>query len=481
MYLARETEALEPLPTQKTYQYKLYPNAQRISAHRFAAAMLVSDILALVLTGIVPIIAYKGMGATSSSPYLAVIGGGLFLFLLLSRVLNVYRTKHVFSWRHTMPRAAASLLFTFFALTMISVATKTTADYSRVWFFSWLSLSLVLIVSLRAVMLAVAEAKLTKGACHQRALIITCGANTFTGAQLALETANRIRAVGKIIAHDLASIPELGPYIQKLDPQVIVLNVPWFQVEAAMGHLTALSRHPVEVLVLPQASVGVQKIIRLRRLGQQTFFQMAEPPLVGWDRVIKRVEDVVVASLALLITAPVLLLTALAIKWDSPGPVLFKQMRAGFNGRLVEVWKFRSMAVEGTDLTASRQTSKDDPRVTRVGRFIRRTSLDELPQFWNVLQGTMSVVGPRPHALHTSAEGRALDALVEEYASRHRVKPGITGWAQINGARGELRSREQVKKRVDYDLYYIDNWSILLDIKIILMTVVRVFYDPRAY
>jgi lipopolysaccharide/colanic/teichoic acid biosynthesis glycosyltransferase len=116
-----------------------------------------------------------------------------------------------------------------------------------------------------------------------------------------------------------------------------------------------------------------------------------------------------------------------------------------------------------------------------VGRFIRRTSLDELPQFWNVLQGTMSVVGPRPHALHTSAEGRALDALVEEYASRHRVKPGITGWAQINGARGELRSREQVKKRVDYDLYYIDNWSVLLDIKIILMTAVRVFYDPRAY
>lgn len=481
MYLAQDMEALEPLPPQKTYQYKLYPNAERISAHRFAAALLLSDLLVLILSGIIPIIAYKGMAAASRSPYVAVIAGGLVLFLLITRVLNVYRTRHVFSWRHTIPRAAASLMLTFVALIMMGVATKTTADYSRVWFFSWLALSLGLLVSLRAVMLAVVEAKLTKGACLQRALIVTCGANTFTGPQLALETGNRIRAVGKIITHDLASVPDLGPFIQKLDPQVIVLNVPWFQVEAAISDLTALSRHAVEVLVLPQASAGVNKIIRLRRLGQQTLLQMAEPPLAGWDRVIKRAEDVFVASLALLITSPVLLLTALAIKLDSRGPVLFKQMRAGFNGQLIEVWKFRSMSVEGTDPTASRQTSKDDPRVTRVGRFIRRTSLDELPQFWNVLQGSMSVVGPRPHALHTSAEGRALDALVEEYASRHRVKPGITGWAQINGARGELRSRDQVKNRVDYDLYYIENWSIFLDLKIILMTAVRVIYDPRAY
>jgi lipopolysaccharide/colanic/teichoic acid biosynthesis glycosyltransferase len=139
------------------------------------------------------------------------------------------------------------------------------------------------------------------------------------------------------------------------------------------------------------------------------------------------------------------------------------------------------MYVEGTDLHASRQTSKDDPRVTRVGRIIRRSSLDELPQFWNVLTGQMSVVGPRPHALQTSAGGQPLEAIAEQYPARHRVKPGITGWAQVNGARGELHSREQVIRRVNYDLFYIENWSVLFDLKIILMTAMRVFHDPNAY
>jgi exopolysaccharide biosynthesis polyprenyl glycosylphosphotransferase len=333
----------------------------------------------------------------------------------------------------------------------------------------------------RSVFLTWAESRLTKGACLQRALIVTCGDNSFTGQQLALDTGNRMRAVGKIIAADVASLPDLEPYLRELRPEVVVLNLPWAEVEAAMGKLTPLSQHAVEVYVLPQSAVGLHRVVGMRRVGSQVLLQVAEPPLAGWDRAAKRAEDVVIASLALVVMSPVLLLTALAIKLESRGPVLFKQMRAGFQGDLIEVWKFRSMSVEGTDLNASRQTSKGDPRVTRVGRFIRRTSIDELPQFWNVLQGTMSVVGPRPHALQTSAEGKTLDALVDTYAARHRVKPGITGWAQINGARGELRSREQVKARVDYDLYYIGNWSVLFDIKIVLMTALRVFYDPRAY
>jgi exopolysaccharide biosynthesis polyprenyl glycosylphosphotransferase len=310
---------------------------------------------------------------------------------------------------------------------------------------------------------------------------VTCGDRLLTGEQLALETKNRIRAIGAITVPDLDTMPDLSSYLRYLRPEVVVLNVPWSQVELAMAKLTALSQQAIEVLILPQCEVGLLHVLRLRRLGGRTLLQVAEPPLAEWDRVAKRLLDVTIAGTAMFFLAPFLLLIAAAIKLESRGPVLFKQKREGLNGSLIEVLKFRSMYVEGTDLHASRQTSKDDPRVTRVGRIIRRTSLDELPQFWNVLTGQMSVVGPRPHALSTSAEGQSLGSIVETYASRHRVKPGITGWAQVNGARGELNSREQVRRRVDLDLYYINHWSVLFDIKIILMTVVRVFHDPHAY
>jgi exopolysaccharide biosynthesis polyprenyl glycosylphosphotransferase len=311
--------------------------------------------------------------------------------------------------------------------------------------------------------------------------VINCGESVLTGEQLALETNNRIRAVGMISVGDLASAPDLDPLVRQLSPEVVVLSLPWFQIETALGHFRALSQHAIEVLVLPQTGISLQRAIRLRRFGSQTLLQVAEPPLADWDVAIKRMEDIIIAGLALILISPLLVLTALAIKLESKGPILFKQTRAGFSGDRIEVWKFRSMYIEGADPHASRQTSKDDPRVTRVGRFIRKTSIDELPQFWNVLRGHMSVVGPRPHALATSAEGKPLDALVEEYLARHRVKPGITGWAQINGARGELRSRAQVKKRVDYDLHYIQNWSVMFDLKIILITIFRTFYDPHAY
>jgi Undecaprenyl-phosphate glucose phosphotransferase len=410
-----------------------------------------------------------------------IVGAAGLVYLLAAQALGVYNTAHSFAWTQVIPKSVTSVLITFFVLMVLGIATKTSEDYSRVWFFSWISISLLTMVGFRAILLAVIEARLAKGACLQRALIVTCGENTLTGEQLALETKNRIRAVGAITAPDLESIPDLGPYLRRLNPEVVVLNLPWSRADAAMSKLKALSHHAVEVLILPRSSDGLQHAIRVRHLGSQVLLQVAEPPLAAWGIAAKRAEDLIVAGAALFMIWPLLLLIALAIKLDSKGPVLFKQKRAGFNGNLIEVWKFRSMHVDGTDLHASQQTSKDDPRVTRVGRFIRRASLDELPQFWNVLQGQMSVVGPRPHAIATSAEGQALEVLVEEYAARHRVKPGITGWAQVNGARGELNSRDQVKRRVDYDLYYINNWSVLFDLKITMMTALRVIYDPHAY
>src|SRR6185295_13991837 len=184
----------------------------------------------------------------------------------------------------------------------------------------------------------------------------------------------------------------------------------------------------------------------------------------------------------LIAVSPILLITAIAIKLDSRGPVLFRQKRYGFNNELIEVYKFRSMYTDKTDATASKLVTKGDPRVTRVGRFIRKTSIDELPQLFNVVfKGNLSLVGPRPHAVHAKAVDRLYDEAVDGYFARHRVKPGITGWAQINGWRGETDNDEKIQRRVEHDLYYIENWSVLFDLYILARTPFALLAAENAY
>jgi Undecaprenyl-phosphate glucose phosphotransferase len=194
----------------------------------------------------------------------------------------------------------------------------------------------------------------------------------------------------------------------------------------------------------------------------------------------KRVQDLVIGGLALLVAAPVMLLVAALVRLDSPGPVLFRQRRHGFNNEVITVWKFRSMRHEAADPTAQRQVTEGDERVTRVGRFIRRTSLDELPQLLNVLRGEMSIVGPRPHPIGMRTGEDETQRLVAEYAHRHRLKPGITGWAQINGSRGPVHTREEVARRVSLDVEYIERQSLWLDLYIIAMTLPRLLGDRAA-
>ncbi len=192
--------------------------------------------------------------------------------------------------------------------------------------------------------------------------------------------------------------------------------------------------------------------------------------------------DKIVGGLLLLAALPVMAAVAIAIKLDSRGPVLFKQKRYGFNNDLIEVYKFRSMHVDQCDAAANKLVTRDDARVTRVGRFIRKTSLDELPQLFNVVfKGNLSLVGPRPHAVNAKAEARLYDEAVDGYFARHRVKPGVTGWAQINGWRGETDTQEKIQKRVEYDLYYIENWSVLFDLYIVLMTPFALIKSENAY
>jgi exopolysaccharide biosynthesis polyprenyl glycosylphosphotransferase len=192
--------------------------------------------------------------------------------------------------------------------------------------------------------------------------------------------------------------------------------------------------------------------------------------------------DKIVGGLAFIAAAPLMAAIAVVIKLDSRGPVLFKQKRYGFNNDLIEVYKFRSMYVEAADPTASKLVTKGDPRVTRAGRFLRKWSLDELPQLFNVVfTGNLSLVGPRPHAINAKAEQRLYDEAVDGYFARHRVKPGVTGWAQINGWRGETDTQEKIQRRVEYDLFYIENWSVLFDFYIVAMTPLALLKNENAY
>ena len=205
-------------------------------------------------------------------------------------------------------------------------------------------------------------------------------------------------------------------------------------------------------------------------------------PLGGEGRLAKRAFDIVLAALALAVLSPVMLAASVAIRLDGPGPVLFRQMRHGYNHRPVEIWKFRSMRIETCDPEARRVVTRDDPRVTGVGRFIRKWSIDELPQLFNVLRGDLSLVGPRPHALDAvSSRQQAFESIVDGYASRHRVPPGVTGWAQIHGWRGEIDDPEKLKARFEHDLYYIENRSLALDLYVLAMTPLRLLNTRDAY
>lgn len=208
-------------------------------------------------------------------------------------------------------------------------------------------------------------------------------------------------------------------------------------------------------------------------------FSVFDTPLNSstMNQIIKRIEDVVLSLIIIAFISPVLIWIAFMVKLSSPGPIIFKQKRYGINGKEIKVYKFRSMTAQDNGKVV-KQATKDDPRITKFGAFIRRTSLDELPQFFNVLQGKMSIVGPRPHAIAHNEEYRKL---VPKYMQRHLVKPGITGWAQINGWRGETDTLEKMEKRVEFDLHYINNWSFWLDLKIIFLTVFKGFINKNAY
>ena len=279
------------------------------------------------------------------------------------------------------------------------------------------------------------------------------------------------------VAHRLGMLKDVGAYVTDNGVRDVYITLPLGSQPRIVKLLEQLQGTTASLYYVPDV-FGISIIQgRLQDMGGVPVVGICETPFTGTNELVKRVSDIVMASLILLLISPLMLAIALGVKLSSPGPVIFRQRRNGLDGEEIIVYKFRSMrALDNGPVV--KQATKDDPRITPFGAFLRKTSLDELPQFINVLQGRMSIVGPRPHAVAHNEEYRRL---IKAYMVRHKVRPGITGWAQVNGYRGETEVIEKMQARVEYDLEYLRNWSLGLDLQIIARTIRLILFDRHAY
>jgi Undecaprenyl-phosphate glucose phosphotransferase len=289
-----------------------------------------------------------------------------------------------------------------------------------------------------------------------------------------LASPGRAREAATLIAEDTrAALQAVQNIARHTAVDDILINLPWTDGKRIRTFVEGLAAVPATIHLAPDQSCDWSGSPVLARVGRTHTIRLSRAPLTLKDRILKRAFDITASTLLLVLTGPLLIVIALAIKLDTPGPVLFLQRRHGFSHREFRVLKFRTMRTL-EDGAVIRQATRNDGRVTRIGRLLRSANLDELPQLFNVLAGSMSLVGPRPHAI---AHNNEYAEKIRLYARRHNVKPGITGWAQVNGYRGETDSIDKMRRRLEHDLYYIDHWSLMLDIKILIMTVL----SPRSY
>lgn len=410
------------------------------------------------------------------------------VFVALIVQLNVFHFAKLYSFSNLtkvgfqVGRSIVAVIVLFLTLLGLLYLAKISATYSRGWMLLWFALTAGGVTTARLALCPIVERWIRLGKVTRRVAIVGSGepAGRLASYMSSLREApisfcgffddrEEARESSAVLVN--GSIDELCELARMQEIDQIILATPRISEERLAAILQKMRSLPVDVRLcrdtleyyLPQSSFELWGIVPMLRLYDK--------PISGWGLLAKRLEDVLLAGALLLVTGPVILAIAALIKFDSPGPVIFRQQRYGFNNRIITVWKFRTMFADQTDEGGERQIMQGDPRVTRIGGVLRRWSLDELPQLINVLVGDMSIVGPRPHPLMCGVSGRLFEEVVEEYAARHRVRPGITGWAQVNGWHGAADTDEKIRERVKHDLYYIDNWSILLDLKILLMTV----------
>ncbi|MBZ8132510.1 undecaprenyl-phosphate glucose phosphotransferase [Afifella sp. IM 167] len=368
-------------------------------------------------------------------------------------------------------------------------------DFSRLWLAVWFICGFCMLGIARLMLARLVREWTRNGLLERRAVLVGGGPEAVSLIHaLDAEPDNDIRICGIFDDRDgerapavqegfprLGRIDELVEFGRRAQIDLLIVALPLTAERRLLELMKQLWVLPVDIRLAANTTRLRFRPRSYSFIGSVPFLDLFDKPIAGWDSVVKRLFDMTIASLALILLSPVLLAVAIAVKLDSRGPVFFRQHRYGFNNELIGVFKFRSMYTEMTDANAARLVTRDDPRITRVGRFIRRTSLDELPQLVNVLKGDLSLVGPRPHALQAKAADQLYEQVVDGYFARHRVKPGITGWAQVNGWRGETDTQEKLERRVEYDQFYIENWSVLFDLYILFLTPFRLFNDEAAY
>lgn len=422
--------------------------------------------------------------------FLALTAAVIFVPLVFS-FFNIYtsvRGRGLISHFVHLIQASIALVF---ILAGLAFFTKTGELYSRAWFITWMITATTMMMAYRCVLLLCLRFMRARGL-NERVVVIfgagKVGVRFAEVVQQALWTGFRllyflddhaerkpacIRGV-----HVIQSPPSLEQFLKENKVDELWLALPLSadtrvkKILHDLRHLTITTRFVLNIFDLDLINHSMDDVAGFPVLN------ISASPMMGVNRLAKAMEDRILGFLIVLLISPLLLLIAFGVKFTSRGPVLFKQRRLGWDGKVIKVYKFRTMYEHAEEDGKVTQATHADPRITPFGRLLRRTSLDELPQFMNVLQGRMSIVGPRPHAL---AHNEQYKEVIHTYMQRHRVKPGITGWAQVNGWRGETDTLEKMQKRVEFDLYYINHWSVSFDFKIIFMTFFRGFVSRNAY
>jgi Undecaprenyl-phosphate glucose phosphotransferase len=477
----RRPKALSPAALKVAAQ----PAAAAYSPIVLAGTVRMIEFALTALVGFVIYVAYVVPLDGFEWHYVAAILGVAVLAMLAFQAADIYQVQAFRGYEKQYFRLASAWSVVFLITIGMTFFAKIGDQFSRVWLGSFYVAGLLALIGFRRALFLLVRHWTREGRLDRRTVVVGADERGDTLIKsLAAQRDSDVRVVGVFDdrgderapttvggRQKLGSVDDLVEFARKTRIDLVIFSLPISAEGRILQMLKKLWVLPVDIRLAAHSNKLRFRPRAYSYIGNVPVLDVFDKPITDWDVVMKWLFDRIVGTLMLLAAAPVMLIIALAIKLDSRGPVLFKQKRYGFNNELIEVYKFRSMYVDQCDATASRLVAKGDPRVTRVGRFIRKTSLDELPQLFNVVfKGNLSLVGPRPHAIHAKAENRLYDEAVDGYFARHRVKPGITGWAQVNGWRGETETHEKIQRRVEHDLYYIENWSVLFDLYIMAVT-----------
>lgn len=448
----------------------------------FALGILVLEAAAIISVALVTglayhVVAYGGPGEVVS--YAAVGVTAALLFTLPILFGDNSKIEDFQSGRRSAEHTFMHWNYVFLCLAVIGFLTKTTGLFSRAWLVAFYGTGLVAVAALDVAVARFVVWAIETGRIASRRIMLIGPDEEIANMTAELEHAGsgcRVVAVAGLPT-DAASAPAAfaaaADKARAMGVEDVIVLTDWARTEAVHTVVDAFAELPVAVHLGAASFLGRFTNARVARFGTATALSLTAPPLTLVERAAKRLFDIAVASLALLLLAPLFVVVAILIKRDSKGPIFFRQRRRGYNLKEFRIWKFRTMSTLD-DGDVIKQASANDVRVTRIGALLRRSNIDELPQLINVLAGDMSIVGPRPHAI---AHDRLFETRITKYRRRLNVRPGITGWAQIHGLRGPTETDNAMRKRVEYDLYYIDNWSITLDLYVILATA----FSRKAY